>query len=94
LPLSMHGADKIAFVLVPGIFAVLCTVFLILAALRLITGWALLKLQPWGRTFALVMAFLALIHPPLGTALGVYTLFVLLPEAAGDEYRQMSQTAA
>src|SRR5208337_4963699 len=57
-----------------------------------VTGWSLLKLQPWGRTFALVMAFTALIHPPLGTALGVYTLFVLLPDAAGDEYRQMSQT--
>ena len=38
------------------------------------------------------MAFIALIHPPLGTALGVYTLFVLLPDAAGDEYRRMSQT--
>ncbi|HTX16273.1 MAG TPA: hypothetical protein VMD77_13330 [Candidatus Baltobacteraceae bacterium] len=30
---------------------------------------------------------------PLGTALGVYTLFVLLPDAAGDEYRQMSKDA-
>jgi hypothetical protein len=38
------------------------------------------------------MAFLGLIHPPFETALGIYTLFVLLPDAAGDEYRRMSQT--
>ena len=92
VPLAFHGAEKIAFVFVPGIFVFLCVFFLVLAALRFVTGWSLLKLRPWGRTFALVMAFLALIHPPLGTALGVYTLFVLLPDAAGDEYRQMSET--
>ena len=92
VPLAFHGAEKIAFVLAPGVFVFLCLVFLVLAALRFITGWSLLKVRPWGRTFALVMSFLVLIHPPLGTALGVYTLFVLLPDAAGDEYRQMSET--
>jgi hypothetical protein len=90
-PLAWHGADNVALVLVPGIFAILCVVFLVSAALRFIAGWGLLKMQPWGRIFALVMAFLNLIHLPLGTALGIYTLFVLLPDAAGDEYRQMSQ---
>jgi len=91
-PLAWHEGNNIAFVIVPGIFAILCVVFLLFAALRFIAGWGLLKLEPWGRIFALVMAFLDLLHVPLGTALGVYTLFVLLPDAAGDEYRQMSQT--
>jgi len=92
VPLALHNAEKIAFVVAPGIFAILCVLFLVMAALRFLTGWSLLKLQPWGRTLALVMAFLALIHPPLGTALGIYTLFVLLPDAAADEYSQMSLT--
>jgi len=92
VPLAWHGADKIAFVFAPGLFVFLCVVFLVSAALRFIAGWGLLKMQPWGRTFALVMAFLNLLHLPFGTALGIYTLFVLLPDAAGDEYRQMSQT--
>lgn len=91
-PMAWHGADNIAFVLVPGIFTFLFVIFLISAALRFLAGWGLLKLAPWGRIFALVMAFLDLLQVPLGTALGVYTLFVLLPDAAGDEYRQMSQT--
>jgi len=91
-PFAWHGGNSVAFVIVPGIFMILCVVFLLFAALRFIAGWGLLKLEPWGRIFALVMAFLDLLHVPLGTALGVYTLFVLLPDAAGDEYRQMSQT--
>jgi hypothetical protein len=92
VPLALHGADKIAFVFAPGIFVILCIVFLVSSALRFVAGWGLLKMQPWGRTFALVMGFLGLIHPPFDTALGIYTLFVLLPDAAGDEYRQMSQS--
>jgi uncharacterized membrane protein (DUF2068 family) len=91
VPMAWHCSDKVACVLAPGIFVILCIVFLVAAALRFVAGWGLLKMQPWGRTFALVMGFLGLIHPPFETALGIYTLFVLLPDAAGDEYRQMSQ---
>jgi predicted nucleic acid-binding Zn ribbon protein len=91
VPLAAEHADKIAFVFAPGLFVVLCVFFVASAILRFIAGWALLKMQPWGRTFALVVAFLALLSPPFDTALGVYTLFVLLPDAAGDEYRRLSQ---
>ncbi len=94
VPMATSHAPKIAFVFAPGLFTVLCIFFLASAILRFIAGWGLLKLQPWGRMFALVMAFLALLSPPFDTALGVYTLFVLLPDAAGDEYRRMSQTDA
>ena len=93
VPLATNGADKLAIVLAPGIFVILCILFLVLAALRFTAGWGLLKMRPWGRTFALVMGFLALLAPPIDTALGVYTLYVLLPDAAGDEYRQMSRTS-
>jgi hypothetical protein len=52
----------------------------------LLTGYALLTRQPWGRVLAIVFGILALIHLPLGTALGIYTLWVLAPTASGDEY--------
>jgi hypothetical protein len=91
VPLVAEGVPKIALVLAPGLFVVLCVVFLVSAALRFVAGWGLLKMRPWGRTFALVIAFLGLLHPPLDTALAIYTLFVLLPDAAGDEYRHMWQ---
>jgi len=92
VPMAWHGANKIALVIAPGLFVALSVFFLLSATLRFIVGWSLLKTQSWGRSFALVMAFLNLIHLPFGTALGIYTLFVLLPDAAGDEYRQILRT--
>ncbi len=56
----------------------------------LLTGWALLTRQPWGRIFAIVFGVIALIHFPLGTALGIYTLWVLAPRLSGDQYAAMA----
>ena len=44
-------------------------------------GWGLLQREAWARTVALVVGFVALLNVPLGTALGIYTLWVLLPVA-------------
>ena len=56
------------------------------AALALIAGYGLLQRKPWGRVVAIVAAVLALIKFPFGTALGIYTLWVLAPGASGLEY--------
>jgi hypothetical protein len=52
----------------------------------LFTGYALLTRQPWGRIVAIVFGVLALLHPIMGTALGIYTLWVLAPDASGASY--------
>ena len=58
-------------------------------------GWGLLQREPWGRTLALVMGFIALFtNIPLGTALGVYTLWVLLPAQSDEDYRAFTQAQA
>jgi hypothetical protein len=59
-------------------------------ALCLLTGYALLTRQPWGRIIAIIASVLALIHPVLGTVLGIYTLWVLAPAASGVEYQQLT----
>lgn len=87
----VRDQEPIARILAPGLFMGLALLFALHAVLAFVTGWGLYKVRPWGRTMALVMAFLALFHPPFGTALGVYTLVVLLPTAAGDEYRRMAE---
>jgi hypothetical protein len=43
----------------------------------LIAGIGLLKQKGWARTLAIVLAVLALVSFPVGTAAGVYTLWVL-----------------
>jgi hypothetical protein len=57
------------------------------AGLALAAGFGLLHKTTWGRALALVAGCLALIHLPFGTALGIWTLVVLLnaPNAAGYE---------
>jgi hypothetical protein len=58
----------------------------IAAALALVAGFGLLNRRPWGRVVAIVAAILALLKFPFGTALGIYTLWVLAPGASGLEY--------
>jgi len=89
----LRHEDPVARILAPGLFVFMALLFALHTIASFITGWGLYTLRPWGRTLALVLAFLALIHPPFGTALGIYTLVVLLPTAAGDEYRRMSAEA-
>lgn len=53
----------------------------ILAALfslsQIVVGVGILKRQEWARLLSLVLSILALFHFPLGTALGVFSLYVL-----------------
>jgi hypothetical protein len=63
------------------------------AAAGFFAGWGLLQREDWARTVALVMGFVALLSVPVGTALGVYTLWVLLPSRCDDEYRAIAQAA-
>lgn len=58
--------------------------------LCIVTAYALLHRLPWGRVFAIVTAVLMLIHPLLGTALGIYTLWVLAPSLSGAEYDSLT----
>ncbi len=55
-----------------------------------LAGWGLLTHQTWARLLTLVLAFLALFHIPFGTALGIYSLWVLLPSESEREYEAMA----
>lgn len=58
-------------------------------------GWGLLNRQSWARSLAIAMGIISLFfHFPFGTALGIYTLWVLLPAASEQEYEKYQSTAA
>ena len=59
--------------------------------LHLALAWGLFEREPWARFLGLVLGFLALVRFPFGTALGIYTLWVLLPESSGKEYDRLAQ---
>src|SRR3989454_8050868 len=64
------------------------------ALLGFAAGWGLLRREGWARIVALIGGFLALFHPPFGTALGIYTLWVLLPSESEREYAEQASRAA
>ncbi len=59
--------------------------------LHLVLAWGLFEREPWARFFGLALGFLALLRFPFGTLLGIYTLWVLLPETSGREYERLAQ---
>ena len=68
-------------------------VFLFCAGVGIAAGAGLLTQQPWARMLAIVFGALSLIDIPFGTAIGIYTLWVLLPAESEKEYKTMSRAA-
>ncbi len=100
---AIYAVGHIIFIRIPmpmmperflgGMMTLVASFFLFKAILAFVAGWGLLEYQPWARMFALVLGFLALLLPPVGTALGIYTLWVLLPEQSEREYRALAEVA-
>jgi hypothetical protein len=68
--------------------------FLFLKALAgFAAGWGLLQREAWARPLVLVLAFVSLLNIPLGTALGVYTIWVMIPQQSEEEYEAMARAA-
>ncbi len=75
------------------LFSVLGVLVLVKALVGFAASWGLLERQPWARPLTLVLGFVSLFNIPLGTALGIYTIWVLLPHQAADEYHRLARAA-
>jgi hypothetical protein len=69
-----------------GMAVFVAAITLLFSALSFLVGYALLNRKPWGRVLAIVIGILQLIKLPFGTALGIYTLWVLACSRSGAEY--------
>lgn len=54
--------------------------FLLIEALKVVGGIALLQRRPWARILVLVLSFVSLIMIPIGTAYGIYAIWVLMKD--------------
>jgi hypothetical protein len=68
-------------------------VFIAGAAIGFVAGWGLLNRRPWARMLTVVLGCFSLFDVPFGTALGIYTLWVLLPAQSEVEFARISGTA-
>ncbi len=74
------GREAFPILLTVGI--VVGVLLLVLSLPGIIGGWGVLKLKPWARYLVLILSILDLFNIPIGTAIGIYTLWALLqPEA-------------
>lgn len=65
------------------------------AAIGFVAGWGLLQHEKWARILTLVLGFISLFtNIPFGTALGVYTLWVLLSSESEQEYDALAEAHA
>ena len=76
----------------PGLITSIGVGVLVLGVVGMATGWGLWQREPWARIVALILGVLALLQFPVGTALGIYTLWVLLPNDAAAEYARAGRT--
>ena len=74
-----------------ALFNTLGIIVLSKATFGFIVGRGLLHRESWARTWALVLAFISLfLNIPIGTAMGVYTMWVLLPASSEQEYAALT----
>lgn len=58
-------------------------------ALAIAAGWALMERSKWGRVLAIVAAIFCMLKIPFGTALGIWTLVMLLGYRNTTLYEQL-----
>ena len=62
--------------------------FWMLSLPKIICGVGLLNHKEWARVLTLILSFLSLLNIPLGTALGIYSLVILMRDDAGRLFRK------
>lgn len=75
----------------PWMMPVILLVLGLRVILSAVTGIALMQRKPWARVLAIVVAILTILKPITGTALAIYTLWVLAPGLSGQEWEQMTR---
>ena len=75
---KIEGGEPEALSILTIIATFITGLFLILSLPDIIVGIGILKHQQWGRILGFILAALNLLSIPFGTALGIYTLYVLL----------------
>lgn len=66
--------------LVPFIRAIAIFFCLVIALPSLIAGWGLLNNRSWAMILALIVGCLRLFSFPIGTAIGIYTIWVFVED--------------
>jgi len=80
--IGWFSGDPTALGILTVVGSVIAVFLTIVSVPGLIAGIGLLRRRPWARILAIVVSCLDLFNIPFGTALGVYTFYVLMNDEA------------
>jgi hypothetical protein len=83
LPFGLEGLLRVLLPVVAGML--IC-----LSCLGVLGGAALLQHDRWGRMLVIVLSCINLLRVPVGTALGIYGLWVLMSAEGETYYRRVA----
>jgi len=84
------GAPEAPTAFLRPLLSVVAILLLAKAAIGFYAGWGLLQHERSARIVTLVLAFISMfVNIPFGTALGIYTMWVLLPRDSEREYEAL-----
>jgi hypothetical protein len=76
------SGDQTAMFITGTIGALLGGFFLLLSLPSIIAGIGLLQRREWARILTIILSIFHLLHVPIGTIIGAYSLWALLQEPA------------
>lgn len=80
------SGDSNAILVTSTVSFFVVAVLVILAAPSILGGWGLLRRLEWARVLVIILSFFHLFSVPIGTALGVYSLYVLFQDESRAEF--------
>jgi hypothetical protein len=81
---GLISEEGIVFTITFVVGAIISLWILLVSLPSIVGGVALLRYKPWGRYLVLVLSVLALFSIPLGTAIGAYSIWVLLQDETAE----------
>lgn len=93
-PQQQGPPPGVVFGLLRPVMHVVAVLILVKAAAGIAAGIGVLQRAGWSRILTLVLACVSLLSLPFGTALGVYSLWVLLSPNAEAEFHGLARDAA
>jgi xanthine/uracil permease len=92
-PHELHNIPPVVYTIVPVVLTCIGLLVLIVSVAGIVGGAGVLKRKEWGRITLLIVSFISLLRFPLGTALGIYSIWALLKDDVIREFSHGSVAA-
>jgi hypothetical protein len=77
---GLISGDRDAIAITSLVGTVIGGFFGLLSLPNIIAGWGLIRFKSWARILTLILSALDLVNVPVGTLLGIYTIWVILQD--------------